>query len=107
QREGLRFVVESCVDAAVAADQHRIEYAAERVRRARGELVGDCIDLFVELFRRHDPVDESECERARSVDRRTEQAKLQRGTASGQAQQTLGAAESRKEPEVDFRLPQL
>src|SRR5690554_5877474 len=99
--------LQALVDAGLAADVDAVQDAAQGQRRGGGQLPGQLHRGLLQLRRRQDLVDDAELERAGGVDRRPGQAQLQGGGASGQPQQALGAAETRDQAEVDFRLAQL
>jgi hypothetical protein len=80
-------------------------------RRASGAALASCSANFMVSASRsaaadhaiHDP----QLQRASRIDRRAGEAEFQRGRASRQAQQALGAAEAGNQTEVDLGLADL
>ena len=106
-RERLRLELEADVLARFAAEHDRVEDPAQRVRRARRELIGDLLHFALELIGRDDAVHDAELQRARRRDVVAEQAQLDRRSATREAQQPLRAAEARDHAEVDLGLAEL
>src|SRR5438445_12820030 len=92
QAKRFRLVVEPGFDAVLAADQDRFEDAAQGLRRACRELLGQCIDFRVEFFRRDYAREHAQRMRAVRIDRCGGSGHIHRLTTTGQARATVRAA---------------
>nr|KAJ9624696.1 hypothetical protein H2204_010738 [Knufia peltigerae] len=107
QTELRTFVFQAGVQAAFAAHVHRVEQATQGQRRRLCQLPGQGLHAGVEPGGGHHLVDDAQGQCACGVDRGAQQAQLQRGRPTTQAQQALAAAEARNQAEIDLRLADL